>query len=158
MKSFERIVRSAFKFSEQQMNPIQDHVFEIREIHPSLPVEVRRLFDNAHYAQATFEAGKYLDKVVAKLAGSSESGKSMMMKVFSETSPIIRLNSLSTESERNEQEGYRFIFAGTIVGIRNPRGHDVAVRETVSECLEHLDLISHLLRKLEKAGYLLPNV
>jgi len=153
MNNFEIIVRKAFQFSDQNMNQKETHVFEERNIHQHIPQEVRRLFDNAHYSQATFEACKYLDKIVAEISGSSDNGKSLMMKVFLETSPIIKLNELRNESEKNEQEGYRFIFAGTMIGIRNPRGHEWGINETVEECLEYLVIISHLIRKIEKAGY-----
>jgi len=158
MNTFESIVRIASKYSEEKQTQGQSHPFEIHEIHHDLPNDVKKLFDNAHYAQATFEASKFLDRIVAKIAKSSDIGKSLMMKAFNEISPQIRLNGLSNESEVNEQEGYKYIFAGTMIGIRNPRGHEVSIYESVSECLEHLELITHLLRKLEKAGFIIPKV
>jgi len=45
--------------AEQQLHP-----FDKRNIHPNLPTKVRTFFDNGHYPEATFEAFKYLDKVV----------------------------------------------------------------------------------------------
>ena len=46
---------------------------------------------DGHYALATFEAYKLLDKEVATLAKLSESGVKLMMKAFNEQSPLIRL-------------------------------------------------------------------
>lgn len=154
----EKIIRSAYSFSVPRIVDSSTHPFCQRDIHPSIPSEIRRLFDNSHYAQATFEASKFLDRVVANLSKSAKSGQKLMMDVFDPGNPILKLNALANESDTDEQNGYRFLFSGTIIGIRNPRGHEVAIQDTVSECLECLELITHLLRKLEKAGYTIPNI
>ena len=114
--------------------------------------KVLKLFDDAHYAEATFEAFKYLDKSVAKLAGSKESGQKLMMQALSETGEI-KLNTLETESERDEQNGYKFLFSGAMSAVRNPRGHEYDFYDTPDSCLDHLSLASLLIRRLEKAGY-----
>lgn len=150
---FERIVRNAHRFSDAIARREEQHPFEVRDIHPALPHTVRQLFDNSHYAQATFEAFKFLDNEVKRLAGIDKTGKDLMMKAFSEASPLIQLTPLSNETERNEQEGYKYLFAGAMIAIRNPRGHEYEIEDDVGTCLDHLSLVSHLLRKLEKAGY-----
>jgi uncharacterized protein (TIGR02391 family) len=76
-----------------------------------------------------------------------------MMKVFAETSPIIELTPRTTSSEKDEQRGYQFLFAGSVLAIRNPRGHEYAVKDDPDTCLDHLSLVSLLLRRIEKAGY-----
>ncbi|WP_425493164.1 TIGR02391 family protein [Dyella lutea] len=117
-----------------------------------MPEDVRRLFDNGHYAQATFEALKYLDEEVQRISGDSDFGKSLMMRVFGGVPPKLRLNPGMTASEQSEQEGFKFIFAGTMAGIRNPRGHKSGVVDDPDTCLDHLSLTSMLLRKIEEAG------
>ena len=126
------------------------HPFDSRNIHPEVSNVTLSLFDDGHYSQATFEAFKLLDKRVEALSGLAQSGKSLMMTAFKEEDARIALNGLSTASELNEQEGYKFLFAGSIVGIRNPRGHDVGKKDSLEDCLDHLTLASHLLRMLEK--------
>jgi len=153
MFDIEAITRKAYLFSTSANLERNIHPFVSRCIHKSLPVDVKNLFDNKHYAQATFEACKYLDNLIARLCLSSENGKSLMMTAFNESKPIIKLNLGKTESDKNEQEGYKFLFAGTIVGIRNPRGHKISVNDDEEMCLEHLSVISHLLTKLESVGY-----
>src|SRR5207245_2380605 len=107
--------------------PVQAlHPFDLRNIHQDLPPRVRKLFDDSHYPEATSLAFKYLDKKVQEHSGTSNiSGSSLMMDAFKETAPKIRLNGLVTTSEKDEQEGFKFIFAGGMKGIRNPRAHDV---------------------------------
>lgn len=130
----------------------RDHPFEERNVHPMLPVVVKSLFDNGHYSQSTFEAFKYIDKVVQSVSGSSEIGKRLMMQALSETTPSVVIADLGTESGRNEQEGYKFLFAGGVLAIRNPRGHEHSVVDSPELCLDHLGLASMLLRRLEEHG------
>ncbi len=153
-KHFENIVRSAHKFltfSEEEDTVNKLHPFEERNIHPKLGEITRKLFDDSHYAQATFEAFKYIDKEVQKMSGLHESGFKLMMKVFDDSSPFIKLTGLANTSEIDEQTGYKHIFSGTAKAIRNPRGHEIAIRETPDECLDHISLASLLLRRLNDA-------
>lgn len=151
--SLERVVRNAHRFHETLALPGADHSFDIRDVHPSLPLEVRRLFDNGHYSQATFEAFKFLDNVVKYHAQAEKTGKALMMEAFREVSPPVQLTPLISETDRVEQEGYKFVFAGSMMAIRNPRGHEHSVADDVTTCLDHLTLVSQLLRRLERAGY-----
>jgi uncharacterized protein (TIGR02391 family) len=152
--TFERIVRKAEEFTGVRLEPKEDvHPFDSRDIHPKLPEVVRNLFDDGHYAQATFEAFKYLDKEIQRLSGDQESGFRLMMKVFPENSPLIQLTPCATTSEKDEQKGYQFLFAGSILAIRNPRGHEHSVKDDPDTCMDHLSLASLLLRRLEKSGH-----
>ena len=129
------------------------HPFDSRNIHPDLPAKVRALFDDGHYPQATELAFKYLDKNIQKHSGLAESGFKLMMAALGGTTPKVKLNSLVTVSEKDEQEGFQFVFAGGMRGIRNPRAHDPGIVDDPDICLDHLSLVSLLLRRLEQAGY-----
>jgi uncharacterized protein (TIGR02391 family) len=37
--------------------------------------------------------------------------------------PIIQLSKLQTQSDKDIQQGYMMIFAGTMMAIRNPKAH-----------------------------------
>lgn len=128
------------------------HPFDERNIHPRLPVVVRDLFDDGHYAQATFEAYKFVDKEVQRLSSLSESGFRLMMQAFSADSPLVKLNALSSPTDKDEQKGFQFIFSGSVLAIRNPRGHEFGIVDTIDRCLDHLSLASMLLRRLDEAG------
>jgi uncharacterized protein (TIGR02391 family) len=153
---FERLARlSALLTYAEPAQTAPQHPFDLRNVSSSLPPEVRKLFDNGHYAQATFEAYKYLDKEVGRLANSSDTGVKLMLAVLSEGNPIVRLTACTTTTEKDEQKGYQFLFAGSTMAIRNPRGHQYSVQDTPDDCLDHLSLASMLLRRLETAGYVL---
>ena len=130
------------------------HPFDQRNIHPRLPKKVIKLFDDGHFPEATFEAAKYVDNSVKKLAKiSNKTGYDLMMTAFNEDKGTIRINSNTSASDRDEQMGIKFLFAGVASGLRNPRGHETDLVETVDECLDNLAVISFLLRRLESAGY-----
>jgi uncharacterized protein (TIGR02391 family) len=160
LKRFESIVRALGSLvtltpAVTSASPGDDtlHPFDQRNIHPSLPPKVRKLFNDGHYAEATFEAFKYLDKKVQKHSGISESGFKLMMAAFDKKNARIKLTALSNTSEEDEQEGFRFVFAGGILAIRNPRGHEYGVSDDPDTCLDHLAFVSLLLRRLEHAGF-----
>lgn len=154
INSFERLVRLAGLYTQESLASSDSaHPFVERNIHEIFPANVRRLFDDAHYAQATFEAAKFLDKAVAKFSGCKKSGAALMQEAFKETSPAIQLTPLSSSSEIDEQKGFQWIFTGSVWAIRNPRGHEFDVQDDVDKCLDHLAFMSMLLRRLEEAGF-----
>ena len=154
LEKFEQVARRAHRFSEaREPSPVTEHAFEQRNIDSRLPPTVIQLFDNGHYAQATFEAYKFVDKEIQRHAKSTKTGFGLMMEALGGASPAIRLNPMLKASQQDEQKGYSFLFAGSILGIRNPRGHEYDLQDDVDLCLDHLSLASLLLRKLSDAGY-----
>jgi Protein of unknown function (Hypoth_ymh) len=132
---FEAIVRIAPNLTEARSEPVGGlHPFDERNIHPKVDAVSKRLYDDGHYSQATFEAYKMLDNEVQRISKISQSGVKLMIK---------------TASEKDEQQGYKFIFAGVMFAIRNPRGYEHGFKESPIQCLDHLSLASLLLRRLE---------
>lgn len=150
--TFEKIARIAGELGtepgEEPKPQTQTHPFDERNIHPAINAVSLKLFDDGHYSQATFEAFKYLDIEVQRLSKINESGFKLMMTALSEANPKIKLTSMVTQSDIDEQMGYRFILAGAMSAIRNPRGHDINI-DPIDRCLDHLSLASVLLRRLE---------
>ena len=116
----------------------------------SLRLASRELFVDGYFARAVEEAFKCLTNEVKDKAGlPSQDGTSMMRNAFSANSPILKLNSLTTSSEKDEQRGYMDLFAGAVMGIRNPRAHDHQLKDEPDVALEMIVLANHLMRKLE---------
>lgn len=158
LEQFEAIARAIASVSRQEavaapaIEVPSPDPFDKRNIHPDLPSKVRTLFDDGHYPEATSLAFKYLEKKVQKYSGlMAKSGEPLMMEALDGNT--IKLNALVTVSEKDEQAGYRFIFAGGTRGIRNPRAHEPTIVDDPDICLDHLSFVSLLLRRLEQAGY-----
>ena len=131
---FERIARTAGNFGSTPQSSVPTaHPFDERNIHSAITKVSKAFFDDGHYSQATFEAFKFLDTHVKKISGVSDSGHGLMMNAF---------------GELDEQSGYKFIFAGSMSAIRNPRGHEI-IHDTIDQCLDHLSMASTLLRRLQ---------
>lgn len=154
LDSLEQLARSYPVVAvEVEERPADLHPFEVRNIHPDLPAKVRRQYDDGYFDDATFTAFKFIEQEVKRLSGLRRiTGNALMMKAFDEKHPTLRLNPGATDSERDEQFGYRYIFAGAQSGIRNPRGHEVDIPDDPDTCLDHLSVASVLLRKLDAAG------
>ena len=71
-----------------------------------------------------------------------------MRYVFSEKAPTLKLTAMKSRSQKDEQNGYRDIFAGGMTGIRNPRAHEHSLEDDPVEALEMLTLANHLMGKL----------
>lgn len=151
---FERVARRAHQFSEaRDGSRAFEHPFAERNIESGLPTIVQKLFDDGHYAQATFEAYKFVDKEIQRHAKSNKSGFGLMMDALGGNSPVVRLTPMLNTTQQDEQKGFQFLFAGAVLAIRNPRGHEYGVSDDPDMCLDHLSLASLLLRRLAEAGY-----
>src|SRR5690242_2586263 len=98
LKQFEIIVRQSSVVREQKDQELPEqhlHPFDVRNIHPKLPNDVKKLFDNGHFAQATFEAFKFIDKEVQRHSKIKETGYKLMMQAFAEKTPAIQLTKMS---------------------------------------------------------------
>lgn len=148
-QNFENIVRTAENVGLRTIKSGGEvHPFDERNIHPDISSVSLKLFDDGHYAQATFEALKLIENRVKMISGIEDTGFSLMMSAFNENVPKIQLTDLLTMSERDEQKGYRHMFAGIMAGIRNPRGHDNRI-DPIDVSLDHLSMASVLLRTLD---------
>lgn len=154
LNAIERAARTAHRVDESSRAEAREHPLEGRNVHPRLIELTRALFDDAYYAQASFEALKFVNNEVQRIAKvADKNGVGLMMSVFGGTAPAIQLTAMKTRSEKDEQEGFKLLFAGAMAALRNPRGHEHALKDDVDTCLDHLCFASLLLRRLEAAGY-----
>jgi uncharacterized protein (TIGR02391 family) len=111
----------------------------------------RDLYISCHYAQSVEQACKYLDNLVSTKSGISDSGQSLMHAALNEKNPILQINQLRSQTDRDEQMGYRFLCAGCMTGVRNPRAHDHALADDPQDALEMLVIANHLIKKIKFA-------
>ncbi len=126
-------------------------VFDVLVTDKELRDTTRTLFKNGHYALAVEEAYKALNNLIKSRTGLAGDGAGLMTKVFSLDKPLLRLNNLRTQSQRDQQIGYAQIFAGSMTGIRNPRAHEHKYLDEPHAALELLSLANHLFRLVSKA-------
>jgi uncharacterized protein (TIGR02391 family) len=127
-------------------------VFATTVVEPEIVQVARDLFASGHYNLAVSEAFKAVDKLVAARSGLPQTGTPLMEQAFSPTKPKLYWSERTTESERNEQKGYMQIFAGSMLGIRNPTTHEFGWVDSSDLALELLVLAQHLVRKAKRAS------
>jgi uncharacterized protein (TIGR02391 family) len=135
-------------------------IFDSVQLHPLVAQASERLFKDGHYSQAIFEAYKTLNNFVKEKSGRLDlDGKDLMTKVFGFkyegckilSSPVLQLNELSSQSDIDEQEGFKFLLMGAMIGIRNPKAHESVTQSDPFRTLEYLALASLLIKKVEEA-------
>jgi uncharacterized protein (TIGR02391 family) len=118
--------------------------------HPAIEVAVARRFNNGHYADAVEAACKALNTLVQENSRQRDlSGVPLMQKVFSPTNPILRFNELTTETEKSEQQGMMFLYAGAMGAFRNPRAHEL-IEDHPQTAHEMISLVNFLAKALGK--------
>jgi uncharacterized protein (TIGR02391 family) len=129
--------------------PIRRLTFEA--LHPEVLSSAGALFADEHYSQAIFESLKALEARVRRQSGLSGSGEALMMIAFDPRGPLIDLSYEEGQSGEDEQRGLRFVFAGVMTGIRNPKGHSLVDQDDPQRALEYLAMVSVLFHRLDDA-------
>ena len=73
-----------------------------------------------------------------------------MQTVFSPKTPVLRFNQLTTETDKSEQQGMMFLYAGAMLALRNPRAHEL-MQDDPEQAIEYLSLLSMLAKALDRA-------
>lgn len=122
------------------------------QLHSSITRVSQSRFANRHYADAVEAALKEVNHAVKQIVLQETSeeldGAKLMNTAFSPNRPVIKLSDLATESGRNRQQGYMQLFAGAIIGVRNPAAHE-NTELSESEAVHLLFLASLLMTALD---------
>lgn len=92
---------------------------------------------------AVLEATKGLSERVRQMTGLDSDGHQLVQDALDGKEPMVALNSLRTDTERNEQRGISSIMKGVVSAFRNPLAHEPKILFHVAEA-DALDLLSTL--------------
>lgn len=123
-----------------------DLLFDSLVTDSSLKETTRSLFKDGYHALAVEEAFKCVNNTVKAKSKLSADGAPLMKTAFSLHRPILKLNELRNQSQRDQQLGYMDLFSGSMTGIRNPRAHEHQYLDDPVIALEMLSLANHLMR------------
>lgn len=125
----------------------------LSNFHPSVQEVARAAFVDGHRAAAVFEAFKAVEvRVKNMVGGTNRSGVKLMGDAFDGQPPKLALNDLSDQNDKNEQDGFAFIFKGAMLGIRNPKAHARFEKLDERRALDYLGLASLLMHRLDDAS------
>jgi uncharacterized protein (TIGR02391 family) len=123
----------------------------IAALHADVREVTDRYLESGHPEVAIFESFKTINNRVKTMTGLDLDGTALMGEAFKDTNPPLALADLSTETGRNIQAGFRFMFMGAVRGIRNPDAHELFKALDAEEALETLAFASMLMRRLDNA-------
>jgi len=122
------------------------------DLHPEIARASAKLFADGHYAEAVENACKVLDMLVKMRSSRTDpSGTELMQLVFSPKSPILKFNDQQSDSEKSEQQGMMFLYAGAMLAIRNPRAHGL-VNDHPENAVDYISFISMLAKALDRTS------
>lgn len=148
--------KAILEFCLDQLQILAPPIAQVAPGHYQFHAEIERvsgdLYRDGHYKQAALEAYIRVIDDVKQRSGLPLDGDSLMNQVFGCTNrtPILKFNSLSTDAERDEQNGFMFLFKG-IVGLRNSKAHSNRLFNDPMRAHEYLAMASLLMRLLEIA-------
>jgi uncharacterized protein (TIGR02391 family) len=135
-------------------------LYRALDLHPRIRKASEALFRDGHYSSAILEAFKEVNSTVKERSGRTDlDGKPLMDQVFKfelkdgnvMKKPSIQLNDLQSQSDRDEQQGFQFLFMGASLGIRNPKAHDRVAQTDPFRTLEYIAFASLLCKRMDEA-------
>ena len=131
----------------------QDNIFPIElNLHPKIVAGCKFLFRDKHYSQAIFESVKIIEKEIKlKTNIADKIGVSLATHVFHTDHPLIKIVEGEEIEHKDEREGFRFLFMGTFLGIKNPKSHSLPKLDDSAKALEYLCFLSLLMKKLDES-------
>jgi len=127
--------------------------FDSRGFHPEVAQHCRILFSQGNYFHAVFEAAKVYNKLVRTKAQSDKDGSDLMMAVWGPDSGVLKVTPCQSDTDKNVQDGIKFLSAGLMRAVRNPTAHEPALHWPIAEqdAIDTLGFLSFLFRQLDKA-------
>jgi uncharacterized protein (TIGR02391 family) len=129
--------------------------FDSYQFHLEIVEHCRALYGQENYFHAVFEAAKVYNSLVKSKAQSTEDGASLMFSAWNPQNGVLKVNACTSETDRNVQDGIKFLSVGLMSLIRNPTAHEPALQWPIDEqdAIDILSLVSFLLRQYDKAVY-----
>jgi uncharacterized protein (TIGR02391 family) len=127
-----------------------------RKVHDDVLKFCRAELLQKNYFHAVFEAMKSIAVKIRTLSGLTTDGAELVQQAFGMPggkSPLLAINSLTTETDCGEQRGFANLLIGLFGTIRNPTAHNPKIEWDMSEqdALDILTTASLIHRKLDKA-------
>ena len=129
-----------------------------KDMHPVILKIAKDRYESGHYADSVEYSLKEINNIVKELYKSKTDveldGVDLMRNAFGikkDKSITLEIDdgSPNDTEKKNIQEGYMNLFAGSIVGIRNPKAHRNIVIDAIT-ARHHLYLASLLLYNIDK--------
>lgn len=108
---------------------------------------------DGNYFHAVLEAIKGITQRIRDMSSLTTDGADLVNTAFSVKNPVLKINSLTTDTEVSEQKGFSNILVGLFGSVRNPVAHAPKTSWPMSEqdALDIMCTVSFIHRKLDNA-------
>jgi len=122
------------------------------QLHDKIADAANKLFRDGHYANAIEDASKCLINMVKHKSGYFDKDNApLMLHVFSANNPLLKVSTLPSPSDYDEQLGFMNLFVGAIQAFRNPRAH-LLLNDEPERALECIAFISFLAKIVDESN------
>lgn len=111
---------------------------------------IKRNYTSENYTNSILDAIQFIGDVIREKSGIESDGNQLIGAALGGENPKIKLNNLSTETEKNFQKGIESILRGFYSAYRNPRSHS-KIQDSEIEAFEVLTFLNHLLKIVDKS-------
>lgn len=136
--------------AEKRANRLKDKLKE-RNTHPDIFKYCKAELLAENYFHSVFEAAKSVADKIRLKSGLTEDGSPLIDKAFSINNPKIKINDLSTATEKSEHKGFANLLKGMFGMFRNTTAHAPKIKWEINEndALDMFSLISLIHRRLD---------
>jgi len=120
------------------------------QIKESLWFAISNTYDTENYSHAILDAMHYLSNVLREKSGLDGDGHGLVGAALGGSSPVLRVNKLQTETEKNIQRGLEQMLRGMYQFVRNPRSHE-QIEDSKNTADAIILFINHILGILEQS-------
>lgn len=140
--------------AEQRVNRFKSKL-ENRNIHQKIYEYCNSELITENYFHSVFEAVKSIAEEIRQRTNLTLDGAELIDKALSVTNPLIKINSLQTDTEQSEQKGFSNLIKGVFGMFRNTTAHAPKVVWTITEdeALDIMTTISLIHKKLNKNSH-----
>lgn len=140
--------------AEQRVNRFKSKL-ENRNIHSKIYEYCNSELISENYFHSVFEAVKSIAEEIRQRTSLTLEGAELIDRALSVTNPLIKINSLQTDTEQSEQKGFSNLIKGVFGMFRNTTAHapKVVWIITEDEALDIMTTISLIHKKLNKNSH-----
>ncbi|MBF0097802.1 MAG: TIGR02391 family protein [Magnetococcales bacterium] len=124
-----------------------------RGVHPDVLCFCRSELLDGNYFHAVLEATKSVADKLRKMTNINGDGADLVDKTLTGNMPVLAINALNSDSQKNEQKGFVNLVKGTIGMFRNTTAHEARILWPMSkeDAEDLLSLVSLIHRRLDSA-------
>lgn len=139
---------------EERVNKLQKEV-KVRRLHNEILKYCLKEYLDKDYFHAQFEAVKGLFERIRQMTKQHCDNKELLDRVFSTSAPMLMIrnsNILSSQTDRDEFLGIKYLAEGLGKLIRNPKAHTPRIlsNDELTDCLETFSILSKVHRYLDE--------